>query len=156
MDQIGGNYGWKAIEGLETFNSTVYDYIVSHGEEIIYPIIAYPRKDGIAVTGVYYYEGNRYPKLTDSLLIVDYKGSVMKHNYDDETVVWSYEIMFQAKSMIHGLGLDLDMTKEAMRGLYPSFTTQNFYSKYIQDIYLQHYMETMILNLKYDKSLISI
>lgn len=63
----GGNYGWNLREGARAFRRG--------GEQrgdMIDPVIEYPRKEGISVTGGYVYRGTKYPMLQGVYLYADY------------------------------------------------------------------------------------
>lgn len=102
----GQNHGWRAIEGREIFNQTVYDYVTKpggytpEGQQITLPIVHYPRDVGIAITGVHF--------KNDRLLIVDYKGSIIEAKPDWENLrrPWEYQIIKRIDHMIHRLGVD--------------------------------------------------
>ncbi|MBI1337788.1 MAG: glucose sorbosone dehydrogenase [Phycisphaera sp.] len=64
----GKNYGWRIREGKHDFNrpgSGVPD-------DLVEPIIDYPRGEGISVTGGYVYRGKQIPWLTGAYIYGDY------------------------------------------------------------------------------------
>ena len=100
------NHGWRAIEGREIFNQSVYEYVTKPGgytdlgQNIELPIVHYPRDVGIAITGVHF--------KNDRLLIVDYKGTIIEAKPDWENLrrPWEYQIIKKINHMIHRLGVD--------------------------------------------------
>jgi quinoprotein glucose dehydrogenase len=66
----GGNYGWRPREGFHPTNG-VPD--ASEGSDrFIEPLVEYPHKDGVSVTGGFVYRGSEYPALVGVYLYADY------------------------------------------------------------------------------------
>ncbi|MDA1008681.1 MAG: PQQ-dependent sugar dehydrogenase [Planctomycetota bacterium] len=66
----GGNYGWRPREGFHATNG-VPDASES-AEGFIEPIVEYPRKDGVSVTGGFVYRGSEFSDLQGVYLYADY------------------------------------------------------------------------------------
>lgn len=66
----GGNYGWRPREGFHP-TSGVPDASEA-SDRFIEPLVEYPRKDGISVTGGFVYRGSEYPTLAGVYLYADY------------------------------------------------------------------------------------
>jgi glucose/arabinose dehydrogenase len=64
----GGNYGWRCYEGFEEFNTNG----CGPPENYDFPVTAYGRSFGFAVTGGYVYHGNRIPPLRNFYVYGDY------------------------------------------------------------------------------------
>lgn len=62
----GGNYGWKLREGFHRFSGP------DSREGMIDPVVDYPRKDGLSVTGGFVYRGNAIPGLKGVYLYADF------------------------------------------------------------------------------------
>jgi len=66
----GGNYGWRPREGFHPTNG-VPD--ASEGSDrFIEPLVEYPHKEGVSVTGGFVYRGSEYPALVGVYLYADY------------------------------------------------------------------------------------
>jgi uncharacterized repeat protein (TIGR03806 family) len=63
----GGNYGWPIMEGDRCFEAATCDQA---GLEP--PIVAYPRSEGISVTGGFVYRGSAIPSLVGRYVYADY------------------------------------------------------------------------------------
>lgn len=103
--KIGGNYGWRATEGDEVFNLNVINYIKKTKQTITQPILSYPRKNGVAITGVNLYEGNRIPYLKNILVFVDYSGSIMLAKKINQVWKWN-QIKKVSDVRFSGMGTD--------------------------------------------------
>ena len=100
VTDLGQNHGWRAMEGNEIFNNTVLKYIRDEIEEnIIPPIITYPRESGIAIVGVQPYEGN------NSLIIADYGGNIHR-GYMSNDNTWKIDKIHTFDMHLTGLGVD--------------------------------------------------
>ncbi|MDZ4828763.1 MAG: PQQ-dependent sugar dehydrogenase [Phycisphaerae bacterium] len=64
----GGNYGWRLREGLHKFGPTKRESVSAP----IDPVVEYPRKDGVSVTGGYVYRGDVIPNLNGVYLYADF------------------------------------------------------------------------------------
>ncbi len=104
VKQLGGNYGWRAIEGNEIFNQQVLAWIKKSGQKIIPPIIAYPREMGIAIVGVERYEGKLVPELAGKLIITDYSGRIMVASKNGNN--WSLDTLIKLNIQIKSLNHD--------------------------------------------------
>lgn len=102
--EIGNNYGWRATEGDEVFNKEVLDHIDKSGQKITPPILAYPRKNGVAIVGIHYYEGQKMPYLRNHLIFVDYSGSVMLARKVEEKWIWT--TIRKLDYFLTGMGVD--------------------------------------------------
>jgi uncharacterized repeat protein (TIGR03806 family) len=65
----GGNYGWKVREGDRCYPGGD-DACTKLG--LVDPVLAYPRGDGVSVTGGYVYRGARIPSLVGAYVFGDY------------------------------------------------------------------------------------
>ena len=71
----GGNYGWRPREG---FHPTQGVEDSSEADpKFIEPLVEYPHKDGVSVTGGYVYRGTAYPNLVGVYLYADYAVGTM-------------------------------------------------------------------------------
>lgn len=71
----GANYGWRVREGV---HATAGDVDASEASaRFVDPIAAYPRKDGVSVTGGFVYRGTKYPSLAGVYLYADYAYGTM-------------------------------------------------------------------------------
>ena len=81
--KIGGNYGWKIMEGLSCFPRG--NQCDSSG--ILSPVIEYGRADGCSVTGGYVYRGKRLPSLFGAYIYGDFcTGNIWAFRYDGTSV----------------------------------------------------------------------
>lgn len=64
----GGNYGWRRMEGAESFDAGTAATI----EPVIDPVVAYGRSDGESVTGGYVYRGLELPAYRGAYIYGDY------------------------------------------------------------------------------------
>ena len=69
----GGNYGWRAIEGLHDFKPDD-----PKPTNPIAPITEYPHTEGISITGGFVYRGKGIPALEGKYVFADYMGPVWK------------------------------------------------------------------------------
>lgn len=77
----GGNYGWNLMEGELCHRGTPAQCA---RRELLPPIVAYGRSDGVAVTGGYVYRGGAIPALCGVYLYGDYgSGKVWGLRYAD-------------------------------------------------------------------------
>ncbi|MEJ2880633.1 PQQ-dependent sugar dehydrogenase [Pedobacter sp. GR22-6] len=67
----GGNYGWRAIEGLHVHRPSD-----PQPKDPIAPITEYPHTEGISITGGYVYRGKAVPKLAGKYVFADFMGPV--------------------------------------------------------------------------------
>ncbi|NXI57697.1 HIPL2 protein, partial [Chloroceryle aenea] len=82
----GGNYGWRAKEGFEC-----YDTKLCHNSSLddILPIFAYGRNVGKSVTGGYVYRGCESPNLNGFYIFGDFmNGRLMALQEDEKTSKW--------------------------------------------------------------------
>ncbi|XP_040468185.1 HHIP-like protein 2 [Falco naumanni] len=82
----GGNYGWRAKEGFEC-----YDTKLCHNSSLddILPIFAYGRNVGKSVTGGYVYRGCESPNLNGLYIFGDFmNGRLMALREDEKTSKW--------------------------------------------------------------------
>lgn len=89
----GTNHGWRAMEGNEIFNQDVLEYIKEIPEDIVHPIIAYPREEGIAITGVQF--------LGDIMIFSDYGGNIFHADFLNDR--WERRIIGNLGIRVHGL-----------------------------------------------------
>lgn len=69
----GGNYGWALREGKHDFEPGIRRAGGSNPPDpMIDPVIDYPHREGISVTGGYVYRGKKYPRLAGVYIYADY------------------------------------------------------------------------------------
>ncbi|MHC5025257.1 MAG: PQQ-dependent sugar dehydrogenase [Planctomycetota bacterium] len=86
----GGNYGWKAREGLHEFSPGAS----TPADPFIDPVVEYGRAQGISVTGGYVYRGAAIPALQGVYLYADYQsGRLWGLRYEDGSVTANEEII---------------------------------------------------------------
>ncbi len=71
----GGNYGWRPREGLQATDGVPDASEAS--ERFLDPLVQYPRKDGVSVTGGYVSRGSSAPTLDGVYLYADYAYGTM-------------------------------------------------------------------------------
>ena len=77
----GGNYGWNHREGFEPYAGRERE------PGMIDPVHAYPRDEGVSVTGGYVYRGDAIPALRGAYVFGDYgSGRIWALRYDGERV----------------------------------------------------------------------
>jgi uncharacterized protein GlcG (DUF336 family)/glucose/arabinose dehydrogenase len=89
---VGGNYGWRALEGNEIFNQSVLKWIESKQESIISPYLTYHHRlpelqtdvFGVAIVGVINYRGHKIPDLMNHLIVADHSGKILAANLEDK------------------------------------------------------------------------
>uniref|UniRef100_A0A8C8AAY9 HHIP like 2 n=1 Tax=Otus sunia TaxID=257818 RepID=A0A8C8AAY9_9STRI len=81
----GGNYGWRAKEGFEC-----YDTKLCHNSSLddILPIFAYGRNVGKSVTGGYVYRGCESPNLNGFYIFGDFMNGRLMALQEDKTSKW--------------------------------------------------------------------
>ncbi|CAM9864167.1 unnamed protein product [Bubo scandiacus] len=81
----GGNYGWRAKEGFEC-----YDTKLCHNSSLddILPIFAYGRNVGKSVTGGYVYRGCESPNLNGLYIFGDFMNGRLMALQEDKTNKW--------------------------------------------------------------------
>jgi len=67
--KVGENHGWNVFEGFNKFS----DKYRKPGRKFVMPIIAYPRKLGVSVTGGYVYRGRRSPSYYGAYIFGDFE-----------------------------------------------------------------------------------
>jgi uncharacterized repeat protein (TIGR03806 family) len=79
--ELGGNYGWRILEGMDCFNAVSCD-----GSGLSDPIFAYSRDDGGAIIGGYVYRGTAMPDLVGTYVYGDYvRGAIWGLFFDPVT-----------------------------------------------------------------------
>lgn len=101
---LGGNYGWRATEGDEVFNNEVLKFIRKQKSSVIPPIISYPRKNGVAIVGVNYYEGKVMSNVQGALIFADYSGNVMIARKIEQE--WRWVPVVKLGMFLTGMGED--------------------------------------------------
>ncbi|NWR60766.1 HIPL2 protein, partial [Bucorvus abyssinicus] len=82
----GGNYGWRAKEGFECYDTKLCR---NSSLDDILPIFAYGRNVGKSVTGGYVYRGCESPNLNGLYLFGDFmNGRLMALQEDEKTKKW--------------------------------------------------------------------
>lgn len=66
----GGNYGWRIAEGTHCYNPATGCDV----KGIIMPIVEYPHREGVSVTGGYVYNGKTIPVLKGKYVYADWTG----------------------------------------------------------------------------------
>ena len=64
----GLNYGWSLMEGTRCFDLTG----CASRADLVQPVFAYGRSDGVSISGGYVYRGSKFPFLTGIYLFGDY------------------------------------------------------------------------------------
>jgi uncharacterized protein GlcG (DUF336 family) len=109
VDRLGGNYGWRAMEGNEIFNQSVLEWIAKSNQEIVLPIITYPRDVGVAIVGVEQYNGNLIPELKERIIIADHGGRIVVASpimNDKSENSWRLETLFKLPIRLNSLNYD--------------------------------------------------
>lgn len=103
----GGNYGWRIREGKHPFRS---DESAPEGVELLEPVVEYPRKDGISITGGHVYRGTAREKAVGAYIYADYRsGRIWGIRAEDgELVEGPVEITRLRNSLISSFGEDAD------------------------------------------------
>jgi glucose/arabinose dehydrogenase len=82
--QKGGNYGWSEREGPSRFTGRTQT--PEESATFIEPIHAYPRSEGISITGGYVYRGKRLRGIHGSYLFGDWgAGKIWALSWDEKT-----------------------------------------------------------------------
>ncbi|XP_070805326.1 HHIP-like protein 2 [Pituophis catenifer annectens] len=82
----GGNYGWRAKEGFECYDTKLCQ---NSSLEDVLPIFAYGRSVGKSVTGGYVYRGCESPNLNGLYIFGDFmNGRLMALQEDEKTNTW--------------------------------------------------------------------
>ncbi|XP_034283760.1 HHIP-like protein 2 [Pantherophis guttatus] len=82
----GGNYGWRAKEGFECYDTKLCQ---NSSLEDVLPIFAYGRSVGKSVTGGYVYRGCESPNLNGLYIFGDFmNGRLMALQEDERTKTW--------------------------------------------------------------------
>ncbi|XP_013908701.1 PREDICTED: HHIP-like protein 2 [Thamnophis sirtalis] len=82
----GGNYGWRAKEGFECYDTKLCQ---NSSLEDVLPIFAYGRSVGKSVTGGYVYRGCESPNLNGLYIFGDFmNGRLMALQEDERTNTW--------------------------------------------------------------------
>jgi glucose/arabinose dehydrogenase len=69
----GGNYGWNVREGKHDFPDGIRRMAGrTPPDAIIEPVIDYPHREGVSVTGGYVYRGSQQPRLQGLYIYADY------------------------------------------------------------------------------------
>lgn len=105
--EAGGNYGWRIREGFLPFRP---DEKPEEGVELIDPIVTYPRKLGISVTGGFVYRGKARPKAVGAYYYADYRAGRIWgiREKDGEVSSGPNNIALLRNSFISSFGQDPD------------------------------------------------
>lgn len=101
----GGNYGWNKREGKHAFQGG------EKTDDMIDPVVDYPHRVGISVTGGYVYRGKDQPDLEGVYVYADYaSGRVWGLRYDyEEDRLLNNELLAQiSRATISSFGEDAD------------------------------------------------
>lgn len=71
----GGNFGWRCREGFHGTEGVPDSSEAS--AKFIEPLVAYPRREGVSVTGGYVYRGAEYPEMNGIYFYADYQMGTM-------------------------------------------------------------------------------
>ena len=104
VENMEENHGWRAYEGYEVFNKDVLKYIDEQDEDIILPILSYPRKLGVAIVGVQFYEGKTVPSAKNTLIFADHGGNIFQGM--EKNKKWTMKVIKNIEMRIHGMGVD--------------------------------------------------
>lgn len=67
--RAGENHGWNVLEGATPYS----DAHRRQGEQYVSPVVSYPRRLGISVTGGYVYRGERAPEMEGRYVFGDFE-----------------------------------------------------------------------------------
>lgn len=101
----GGNYGWNTREGMHAFQRG------EKTDDMIDPVVEYPRSAGVSVTGGHVYRGKKIKDLKGVYIYGDYQsGRIWGIDYDvKEKKVKGHELLVHARSLgISSFGEDED------------------------------------------------
>jgi glucose/arabinose dehydrogenase len=63
----GRNYGWRAMEGFHTYDTTLYA-----SSDFVLPVIEYKHPEGVSITGGYVYRGKQFPAMEGKYIFGDW------------------------------------------------------------------------------------
>ena len=99
----GGNYGWKPMEGTRPFSR--YRGDKEPADPYIPPVVEYPRREGISVTGGNVYRGDSIPGLDGVYLYADYAyGTVWGIRYIDGKATKPKILKRAGRSLVSSFG----------------------------------------------------
>lgn len=101
-DSKGGqNYGWRYMEGLNTFNMDK-DVDVSR---LTMPVAEYGHDDGCSVTGGYVYRGKKYKNIEGTYFFGDFCSGII-WGLRKKNGQWQYAKLLQTETFISSFGID--------------------------------------------------
>lgn len=103
IDRIvrGGNYGWNKREGKHPFPPGSRETT----EGMIDPVVDYPRRDGISVTGGEVYRGTQFPGLNGVYLYADYAyGTIWGFRFDETSISTPKQVYQKRGRLISSFG----------------------------------------------------
>lgn len=79
IQELGKNYGWRATQGGQIYNKSVYEHIMNEGQVITPPILSYRMASGSgsSIVGAIPYRGTNIPELEGKVLLADVNGRLM-------------------------------------------------------------------------------
>ncbi|MFC4600619.1 PQQ-dependent sugar dehydrogenase [Cohnella hongkongensis] len=98
----GGNYGWRLMEGEECFNPKSG----CEKEELIEPLLAYGRDDGVSVTGGYVYRGDELEDLKGWYVYADYGMGTIWALRERADGTAEHRTLLQSEENVTSFGLD--------------------------------------------------
>jgi len=99
----GGNYGWRPREGFHATPGVPDSSESASG--FVEPVVEYPRKDGISVTGGYVYRGSEFPDLQGVYLYADYAyGTVWGIRHEGGHLVAGSTVVAKKQGFIASFG----------------------------------------------------
>lgn len=105
----GGNYGWNPREAFVPFAQ----YRGEPDPDAVYldPVVAYPREDGISVTGGSVYRGDAHPSIDGVYFYADYAtGRIWGLRWDGSKVIENREVFHRPGYYISSFGEAADGT----------------------------------------------
>jgi glucose/arabinose dehydrogenase len=105
--ESGGNYGWRIREGAHPFRA---DESAPEGVELVDPVVEYPRRDGISITGGHVYRGVQRAEAVGVYLYADYRsGRIWGIRADDGKLTRGpVQVAKLRNSLISSFGEDSD------------------------------------------------
>jgi glucose/arabinose dehydrogenase len=102
----GGNYGWDCREGFHPYQPARERSDACAGDpDLVDPVLAYGRQEGISVTGGYVYRGSALPDLVGWYIYADYgSGRVWALRVEDGKPV--NRLLARTNLLISSFGLD--------------------------------------------------
>lgn len=98
----GENYGWRCYEGDIIFDATLCDL----SDDFVPPIFAYPRSEGLSVTGGRVYRGHHFPDMIGNYFFMDYGTGQTWSIRPDGGAGWQVDLIADFSVSVVGFGVD--------------------------------------------------